>query len=336
MNTRSVPAVSLADIAAARRRLATGLRVTPCLISSALSEQIGMRIWLKRDDLQRTGSFKERGARHGLLCLGEAERAAGVVAASAGNHALGLAYHGAQLGVKVTVVVPVTAPPVKVARCKALGATVVRHGANFEQAQAHAAMLASVTGATLVHPFDDPVVIAGQGTLGLEVLDQAPEVDTIVVPVGGGGLLAGVATAMKSVRPEVRVIAVEPENAAGFLAAQICGRPTRTAVLSTLADGLAVARVGETTFAQSARLVDDVVTVTEAEIALAIAVLARRCGAVVEGAGATALAAVLAGKVRGRAIVVPVTGRNIEPRVHQQILETAADSTGRCPIARAA
>jgi threonine dehydratase len=158
----------------------------------------------------------------------------------------------------------------------------------------------------------------------------------VVVPVGGGGLLAGVATAVKALRPAVRVIAVEPENAAGFLAAQICGQPTRTMVLPTLADGLAVARVGDTTFAQSTRLVDDVVTVTEAEVAAAIVLLATECGAVVEGAGATALAAVLAGKTSGRAIVVPITGRNIDPHVHQRVLAEAAKSAAMSPIARAA
>jgi threonine dehydratase len=295
-----------------------------------------MRIWLKRDDLQRTGSFKERGARHGLLCLSGSQRARGVVAASAGNHALGLAYHGAQLGVRVTVVVPISAPEIKVARCRALGAEVVRYGQNFEDAQRHAMDLAAATGATVVHPFDDPAVIAGQGTMALEILEHAPEADTVVVPVGGGGLLAGIATAVKTVRPKVRVIAVEPENAAGFLAAQICGHPTRTTVLPTLADGLAVARVGDTTFAQSRQLVDDVVTVTEAEVAAAIALLATQYGAVVEGAGATALAAVLAGKVSSRAVVVPITGRNIDPHVHQRVLADAAEKAATLPIARAA
>lgn len=295
-----------------------------------------MRIWLKRDDLHRTGAFKERGARNALLCLSAADRARGVVAASAGNHALGLAYHGAQLGVKVSVVVPTSAPTVKVARCRALGAEVVVWGTSFDQAQAHAAALAATTGATLVHPFDDLTVIAGQATLALEVMEQAPDIDTIVVPVGGGGLLAGVATAIKSTRPKVRVVAVEPENAAGFLAAQVCGRPTRAALLPTFADGLAVARVGELTFRQAAPLVDDVVTVNEGEIAGAIAILARRCGATVEGAGATALAAILAGKVRGRSIAVPVTGRNIAPHVHQHIVATAPEVSFPSGIRRAA
>jgi len=313
--------LSFADIEAARRRVAA-VRVTPCARAPQLSAFAGTAIWLKRDDLQRTGSFKERGARNALLCLTAAQRAAGVVAASAGNHALGLAFHGSQLGIAVTVVVPETAPAVKIARCRALGANVVVHGDSFEAAQRHAAALADATGGTVIHPFDDVAVIAGQGTLGLEVVDQVSAFDTFVVPVGGGGLLAGTATAIKALRPRARVVAVEPEHAASFLAAHVCGRPARAAVLPSLADGLAVAEVGATTFSIARSLVDDVVVVTEAEIAAAIAALARYAGAVVEGAGATALAAVLAGKVEGAKIVVPVTGRNIMPGTHAQVLSS--------------
>jgi threonine dehydratase len=320
--------LSLADLEAARRRVATGLRVTPSIIAPALSDLTGMRIWLKRDDLQRTGAFKERGARNALLCLTPEERARGVVAASAGNHALGLAFHGAQLGVPVTVVVPVTAPEVKIARCRALGARVVVQGTSFDAAQAFAAEWAQQTGASLVHPFDDLRVIAGQATMALEFLEQVQQLDTVVVPVGGGGLLAGVATAVKALRPRVRVVGVEPANAAGFLAARRAGRPVRTAVHPTLADGLAVAEVGPTAFPIAARLVDEVVTVTEHEIAVAIAALARTCGAVAEGAGAGALAAVLAGKVAAHSVMLPVSGRNIDPAVHQRILATQPEYTG--------
>ena len=325
MKSQSLPALSLADVAAARRRLATGLRVTPCAISAALTELTGMRIWLKREDLQRTGSFKERGARHALLALGSGARSRGVVTASAGNHALGLAYHGAQLGVPITVVMPAGAPDVKVTRCRGLGATVVLHGRNFEEAQARALDFAACTGVAFVHPFDDPVVMAGQGTLALEVLEQVPHFDTLVVPVGGGGLLAGVATVVKALRPSIRLVAVEPAQAASFVAAYLHGRPAPAALGATLADGLAVTQMGATAFAQAAGLVDDLVTITERELAVAVALLARRCGAVVEGAGAAALAAVLAGKIRGRAVVVPVTGRNIDPRVHAAVL--AAEPT---------
>ncbi len=338
MKTEFTPAFSLADVTAARARLAHGLRLTPCSLAPALSEIAGMRIWLKRDDLQRTGSFKERGARHALLCLTDAERARGVVAASAGNHALGLAYHGAQLGVRVTVVMPATAPEVKVARCRGLGANVILHGTSFEAAQAQAVARAAESGAEFVHPFDDRRVIAGQGTMALEILEQAPELDTIVVPVGGGGLLAGVATVVKTLRPDVRVVAVEPEGAAGFLAARRAGAPVGlpAGALHTLADGLAVARMGATTFAVANARVDEIVTVDEAQLAAAVALLARRCGAVVEGAGAAALAAVLAGKIRGRAVVLPVGGRNIDARVHAELLTRADAASASAAVARAA
>ena len=318
------PSLDLSDLRAARQRLAGGVRVTPCLRAPALSAIAGVEIRLKREDLQRTGSFKERGARHALLCLSAVERARGVVAASAGNHALGLAFHGAQLGVRVTVVMPAGAPEVKVRRCRGLGAEVVLQGARFEEAQTHAQALAAATGATLVHPFDDPAVIAGQGTVALELLEQAPEIDTVVVPVGGGGLLAGVATAVKALRPAVRVVGVEPENAAGFLAACVQGGPARATVLPTLADGLAVERVGRNTFALAAARIDDLVTVNEDEIATAVALLARTAGVTAEGAGAVPLAAVVAGKVRARHAVLLVSGRNIDARVHRDLLAAGA------------
>jgi len=285
-----------------------------------LSEILGIALWLKRDDLQRTGSFKERGARHALLRLGFDGRARGVVAASAGNHALGLAYHGAQLGVRVTVVMPVNAPAVKINRCRGLGAEVVLEGASFDAAQAHAVALAAGTGAALVHPFDDLPVIAGQGTLALEILEQVAAFDTLVVPVGGGGLLAGMATVVKALRPHVRIIAVESERAASFTAARSHGCPTGVAVATTLADGLAVSRAGDNAFALAARFVDDVVTVTEMELATAVALLARQAGAVVEGAGAAPLAAVLSGKIRSAAAVLPISGRNIDPRLHTEVV----------------
>jgi threonine dehydratase len=333
MNAQSI--LPLAAVEAARRRIATGLRVTPCHRAPALSDLLGISISLKRDDLQRTGSFKERGARNALLSLDEGVRARGVVAASAGNHALGLAYHGAQLGVSVTVVVPDSAPELKVARCRAFGATVIRQGESFEAAQRHAAELATTTGATLVHPFDDLAVIAGQGTMALEILEQASNFDTIVVPVGGGGLLAGIATVVKTVRPAVCVIAVEPDHAASFGGAYVHGAPATVPVLPTIADGLAVSRLGERTFAIAASLVDDVVTVREEEIMSAIALLARQ-GVVAEGAGAVGLAALLAGKVRTRAVVLPIGGRNIDPRRHAAIVASAPSEAPRPAFACAA
>jgi threonine dehydratase len=322
------PLLQFNDVVAARRLLAGGVRLTPCVEARTLSAIVGAQVWLKREDLQRTGSFKERGARHALLCLTAEERARGVVAASAGNHALGLAFHSAMLGVRVSVVMPTHAPTVKIERCRGLGAEVILRGETFEEAQAFARQFSETTGATLLHPFDDVRVIAGQGTLALELMEQVATFDTIVVPVGGGGLLAGVATAVKALRPQVRVIAVEPENAASFLAACLQRQPARACVTPTLADGLAVSRVGDVTYAIAAPLIDDLVTVSEREIATAISVLARDAGIVAEGAGAAGLAAVLAGKVSGRSLVLPIGGRNIDARLHEQVVANAPFRAG--------
>jgi threonine dehydratase len=210
---------------------------------------------------------------------------------------------------------------------------VVLHGQQFHEAQTFAESLSRETGATYLHPFDDLSVIAGQGTLALEVLEQVPNLDTIVVPVGGGGLLAGVVTVVKTLRPHVRVIAVEPENAASFLAACVHGAPRPAMVSTTLADGLAVTQAGRLTFAIAAGCIDDLVTVSESEIAQAIGVLAREEGVIAEGAGAVGVAALIAGKVSGRAIVLPVGGRNIDARLHERIVAKRSESTSSWPCA---
>lgn len=315
--------LSLSTVRQAHARIADGLRLTPCAYSAPLSELAGMSIYAKRDYEQATGSFKERGARNALLGLSPAERAQGVIAASAGNHALGLAWHGGRLGVAVTVVMPKSAPQVKAERCRELGARVILQGNSFAEAAEFATRLGQEEGRTFVHPFEDPAVIAGQGTLALEVLEQVPEFDVFIVPVGGGGLLAGVATVVKALRPEVEVIAVEPAHAAGMTVALSAGRPVNVPVSSTLADGLAVSQVGEYTFSLARGLVDRCVTVTEDELAVALLELAEREGTIVEGAGATALAACLSGKLddlRGKRVVVPLCGRNIDPAVHARAL----------------
>lgn len=321
-----VPSVTLDSVRQAHVRVAGGLRPTPCAVSRPLSELAGMTIIAKHDHGQATGSFKERGARHALECLDAAQRARGVIAASAGNHALGLAYHGRELGVAVTVVMPRTAPRVKATRCHALGARVVLHGDTFEEASRHARALQQAQGAAFVHPFDDPAVIAGQGTLALEVLYAEPEFDAFVVPVGGGGLLAGVAAVVKALRPEALVIGVEPAQAAGFAAAERAGRPVPVEVGPTLADGLAVARAGAVSFAATRGNVDRLVTVSEVEIAAAMLALHEREGLVVEGAGAAALAACLSGRLpelAGRRVAVPLTGRNVDPSTHVRALRRA-------------
>jgi len=312
------PTLSLADIEAARDRIAGGIRRTPCLRLPAVPELSGVEIWLKRDDLQRTRSFKERGALNALLGLDQSSRRRGVVTASAGNHALGLAFHGSRLGIKVTVVMPVTVSPLKLTRCRGLGADVLLHGRSFEEAEVRAVQWAAQSGASLVHPFDDIRVIAGQGTMALEILEQVSRFGALVLPVGGGGLLAGAAAAVKSLRADVQVIAVQSDQARGFDAARRHGGPVPVPVGATLADGMAVACIGQTSFAIAEPLVDQIVTVTEREIVAAISLLARRAGIVAEGAGAAGLAAVLAGRVSARIVVVPVTGGNIDPQLHER------------------
>jgi threonine dehydratase len=316
-------ALTLDTVRQAHARIAGGLRATPSAVSRPLSELAGMGIILKHDYQQFTGSFKERGARNALLSLTPQQRARGVVAASAGNHALGLAYHGAQLGVNVTVVMPLNAPHVKASRCRELGARVVQHGTTYDESAAFAVRLAQQNGATYVHPFDDLAVIAGQATLALEALFAFPDADAFVVPVGGGGLLAGTAAVVKALRPDALVIGVEPAHAPSLAVSLGAGKPVRVPVSPSLADGLAVAQTGETTFALARRLVDRVVTVTEDELAVAVLQLHERENTVVEGAGAAGLAACLAGKLpelAGKRVVVPLTGRNIDPLVHARAL----------------
>src|SRR3954447_18857950 len=201
--------ITLDDIRASHSRIASAINVSPCLHSPALSDLTGSRVYCKLDALQRTGSFKERGARNALLLLPPDRRKAGVIAASAGNHALALACHGRDLGIPVTVVMPRFAPLIKVATCRRYDANVVLHGDDFSQAKTKADQLAAAGGLTYIHGYDDPAVIAGQGTIGLELLDQVPQLDAVIVPVGGGGLIAGVSLATKSLRPEVQVIGVE-------------------------------------------------------------------------------------------------------------------------------
>src|SRR5207248_1657336 len=262
--------ITLADVEAARDRIAGGVYLSPCVESIPLSQLTGAHIFCKLDYLQRTGSFKERGARNALLQLSPEQRERGVIAASAGNHALGVAYHGGLLGIPVTVVMPRFAALIKITNCRALGATVILHGADLSEARATAEALAIERNLVFVHPFDNLDVIAGQGTMALEILEQTPTVEAIVTPVGGGGLIAGIGTAVKALRAEVRIVGVEADHAACLAAAFAAGTPVDVAVRPTLADGLAVARIGAHSFAALKNVVDRVVTVDEASIALAI------------------------------------------------------------------
>jgi len=324
--------ITLADVVAARDRIAGGIYESPCVESIPLSQLTGARIYCKLDYLQRTGSFKERGARNALLQLPQEARTRGVIAASAGNHAQGVAYHGSLLGIPVTVVMPKFAPLIKVSNCRALGARVVLHGADLAEARAEAESIAARERLTFIHPFDNAHVVAGQGTIALEILEQAPNVQAIVVPVGGGGLLAGIGTVVDAMRPDVELIGVEPESAACLTAALAAGAPVNVTLTPTLADGLAVPLAGKIPFETLSRVVDRVVTVDEAAIALAILRLMELEKSVVEGAGAAPLAAFLAGKLaslKGRNVVLVLCGGNIDLTMLDRVIEVGLVADGR-------
>jgi threonine dehydratase len=324
--------VNLSDVRAARRRIAGGIVVTNCPVSVPLSEMTGAHIQCKLDNRQRTGSFKERGARNALLRLTPAQRRRGVVAASAGNHAAALAYHGRLLKIPVTVVMPDYAPLIKISTCKRLGARVVVHGRAFAEARAHADQLVASEGCTYIHGFDAPDIIAGQGTLALEVLEQVPDLDAIVCPVGGGGLLAGVSLAVKSLRPRVKVIAVESTATGNLTAALAAQQPVTVSRRPTLADGLATLTVGPNSFSLIKDRVDRVVQVTENDISLAILRLLEVEKLVVEGAAATPLAALLSGRLpelRDKKVVLVICGGNIDPAILSRVIEKGLVSDGR-------
>lgn len=328
--------VSAEGVLRARERLAGHVRDTPVFFSPRLSRACDAEVFVKHEYQQVTGSFKERGACNRLLLLGADERARGVIAASAGNHALGLAYHGQRLGVPVQVLMPRFAPMVKVAQCREYGALVELYGDSFESARTEAVKRAASAGLTLVHGFDDPEVIEGQGSVGLELCDALSEVDAVVVPAGGGGLLAGVALAVKSRRPEVEVIGVEAAHAPTLSAALEAGRPVPVQVTPGLADGLAVARAGEHCFPIIQSLVSRVERVEEAEIAAAIVRLMEVEKAVVEGGGAVGVAwlARRPPEVRGRKVLVVVSGGNIDLNVASRVIERGLAAAGRlCRVA---
>ena len=324
--------ITLADVVAARDRIAGGIYESPCVESIPLSQLTGARIHCKLDYLQRTGSFKERGARNALLQLSPDARRRGVIAASAGNHAQGIAYHGSLLDIPVTVVMPKFAPLIKVSNCRQLGARVVLHGVDLTEARAEAEAIAVRENLTFIHPFDNAHVIAGQGTIALEILEQTPGVQAIVVPVGGGGLIAGIGTVVDAMRPDVEVVGVEPEGAVSLTAAMAAGTPVQVALDHTLADGLAVPQIGTLPFEILPRVVDRLVTVDEAAIALAVLRLIELEKSVVEGAGATPLAAFLAGKLthlRGRSVVLVLCGGNIDITMLDRVIEVGLVADGR-------
>lgn len=324
--------LTIDDIRAARARLAGAIYVSPCPESPALSDLTGSRIFCKLDALQRTGSFKERGARNALLLLPSDQRHRGVIAASAGNHALALACHGRDLQIPVTVVMPRFAPLIKVATCRRLAANILLHGDDFSQAKAKADELAAKHKLTYIHGFDDPAVIAGQGTIGLELLEQVLNLDAVIVPVGGGGLIAGVSLAIKSLRPEVQVIGVEAAVMPSLTEALASGHVVKVPARPTLADGLATTRLGDTAFDILRDRVDRALAVSEEMIALAILRLIELEKSVLEGAGAAPLAALLSGQLselKGKTVVLLLCGGNIDPLVLGRVIEIGMAADGR-------
>ena len=312
-----------ADVAAARKRLEGAIYETPCAYSQTLSELSGVRCFVKLENLQMTGSFKERGAANLLLQLTPEERARGVAAASAGNHGLAVAFHAARLGIAAMIVMPEWAPLIKVTSSRRHGAEVILSGANYDEAYGCARQIANERGLTFVHPFDDERVVAGQGTLGLELLEQCPDIDAVIVPIGGGGLVGGVGLAIKAVRPDVRVIGVQAEALAAMKQALATGARTTLPPASTIADGIAVRQVGEITLGLATHYVDDVVTVTEEELSNAILLLLEIEKTVVEGAGAAPLAALLNRQLglEGRNVVLVLSGGNIDVTMISRIIE---------------
>ncbi len=320
------------DVKEARTRIAEGTVYTPCPKALALNDLVPCQLYIKLESLQRTGSFKDRGALNRLLDLTDDEKRRGVVTASAGNHAQALAYHCQRLGIPVAVVMPEHTPLIKVSNTKRYGATVYQSGATLSDALVEARRIVDEEKRVLVHAFDDERVIAGQGTIGLELLEQVPNLTFIVVPIGGGGLISGIAIALKASLPHVRVIGVEAEAAASALASRQAGRLVHIETTETIADGIATKSVGERTFPIMEKLVDDIVTVSEEEIAAAVHLLLERQKTVAEGAGAVPLAALVTRKIairRDDVGVMVLSGGNIDVNMIARIIDRGLVGDGR-------
>lgn len=318
------------DVYQAALRIAPWIVKTPFVYSKTLSQKLGAEVWLKFENLQFTASFKERGALNKILTLSAAERERGVIAASAGNHAQGVAYHAAQNGITATIVMPESTPNMKVERVREHGARVVLAGADFAAAASEMRRLAAAEGLTLVHPFDDPAVIAGQGTLALEMLQAEPSLDTLLVPIGGGGLMAGCALAARALNPAIRLVGVQSALYPGMACAT--GRyPGPVPTGSTVAEGIAVIEPGQLTRQIVGALVDEVVVVDESAIEQAIALLLGVEKTLCEGAGAAGIAAMLARPelFAGRKVGVVLSGGNIDTRVLVSVLQRHLTRTGR-------
>jgi threonine dehydratase len=323
--------LSLENVCAAAERIGGSVHLTPCWESRTFSELCGGRVWLKYENLQRTGSYKIRGALNRILTLPEEAKHRGVIAASAGNHAQGVAVAASLAAVPATIVMPRQAPLAKVAATRGYGARVILCGDVFDEAHAEALRIAEREGLTYVHPFDDPMVMAGQGTVALEILQSAPEVDTLVVPIGGGGLISGVSVAARSLRPDIRVYGVQ---ASGANATELAFHNQFTAPLEsplTIADGLITRSPGAVTFPILREHVDDVVTVSDEAIAETVVLLMERAKTVAEPAGAVALAALLSGAVAaiGRCSCAIISGGNVDPNLMDRLLQFGLGAAGR-------
>lgn len=323
--------LTVTSVEAAAARLRGAVYLSPCEHSRALSEMTGNEIYLKLENLQMTGSFKERGALNRLLTLDKEQRGRGVIAASAGNHAQGVAYHASRLGIRAEIVMPLHTPLVKVQATRRHGAEVVLHGLNYDEACDRALQDASDRGLTFVHAFDDWEVIAGQGTIGFEILHQQPRIDAIIAPIGGGGLLGGIACAVKETNPRVRVVGVQTARLPSMMRAIEAGEPVTVPGATTIADGIAVRRAGERTLPLIQKYVDEIVTVEEEEIASAILILLEREKTLAEGAGAAALAALMHHKANmsGKRVAVLVCGGNIDVTLLSRIIERGLVKDGR-------
>ncbi len=323
--------INLADVKDALERVRQSIYLSPCTISATFSQLTGNSIYLKLDNLQRTGAFKERGALNKLLTLTKEERDQGVIAASAGNHAQGLAYHAGKRGIRAQICMPLTTPLIKVSATRAYGADVVLHGANYDEACEEAICRGNQQHLTFIHPFDDDAVIAGQGTLGLEMLQQHPEIEAVVVPIGGGGLIGGIACAIKETSPKVQVIGVQTSRLPSMKVAVAEGKPVTIPAAATIADGIAVRRAGDRTLPLVQKYVDQIVTVDEEEIANAILLLLEREKTMAEGAGAAAIAAMVNHKIQmsGKKVAVLVCGGNIDVTLLSRIIERGLVKDGR-------
>jgi threonine dehydratase len=323
--------VTLKDVLAAHERIKDAIYHSPCPYSLLLSQLCGCKIFCKLDHLQITGSFKERGARNKLLLLSDAHRKAGIIAASAGNHALGLAYHAQLLQIPLTVIMPKWAPLVKVTNARGFGAHVILHGDSYDDAKSLALKLGQEKGLTYIPGFDDADIIAGQGTLGLEIVEDVPDVDAIIVPIGGGGLISGIAVAAKALKPSIRVIGVEPAHAPTLHESLRRRKLVRIDTQPTLADGLAVAEGGRLCLQIIQSLVDRVMLVDEGQIALSVLRLLELEKTVVEGAGGVSLAAAMDKSMglAGKNVVLLLSGGNIDVTTIARIIDRGLAADGR-------